>query len=64
MIRICEMDIGNLKARNFTKLVQVQNFLFTFLNLKVFRHEESEAQSFYADFSICPPACAAPEANY
>ena len=34
--------------------------LFTFLSLKVFRHEEREAQSFYADFSICPPPCAAP----
>ena len=27
MIRICEIDIGNLKTRNFTKLVQVRNFL-------------------------------------
>ena len=39
MIRICEIDIGNLKTRNFTKLVQVRNFI-TFLSLKVFRHEE------------------------
>ena len=27
MIRICEIDIGNLKTRNFTKLVQARNFL-------------------------------------
>ena len=47
MIRICEIDIGNLKTRNFMKLVQVQNFM-TF-ELKVFRHEERETQSFYAD---------------
>ena len=27
MIRICKIDIGNLKTRNFTKLVQLRNFL-------------------------------------
>ena len=27
MIRICEIDIGNLKTRNFTKLVQVGNII-------------------------------------
>ena len=36
--------------------------LFTFLSLKVFRHEERERDtiSFYADFSIWTPARAAP----
>ena len=42
-----EIDIGNLKTRNFTKLVQVRNFI-TF-ELKVIRHEERETQYFYAD---------------
>ena len=30
MIRICQIDIGNLKTRNFTKLVQVRNFYSPF----------------------------------
>ena len=30
MIRKCEIDIGNLKTRNFTKLVQVRNFYSPF----------------------------------
>ena len=42
-----EIDIGNPKYTTFTKLVQVRNFI-TF-ELKVFRHEERETQSFYAD---------------
>ena len=42
---MCEIDIGNLKTWNFTKLVQVWNFI-TF-ELKVIRHER-ETQSFYA----------------
>ena len=33
-------------------LVQVRNFLLS-LSLKVFRHKEREAQSFYAGFSMC-----------
>ena len=44
---MCEIDIGNLKTRNFTKLVQIRNFI-TF-ELKIFRHEERETQSFYVD---------------
>ena len=49
-------NIGIPKHKKITYdfLVQVRNFI-TFLNLKVFRHREREAQSFYADFSICPP---------
>ena len=35
-IWMCEIDIRNPKTRNFTK------FLFTFLSLKVFLHEERE----------------------
>ena len=34
--------------------VQVRNFLLP-LSLKVLRRKEREAQSFYADFFICPP---------
>ena len=34
--------------------VQVRNFLLP-LSLKVFRHKEREAQSFYSGFFICPP---------
>ena len=34
--------------------------LFITIELKVIRHEEREAQSFYADFSICSPPRAAP----
>ena len=41
------MYIGNPKYMTFTKLVQVRN-LITF-ELKVFRHEERETQSFYVD---------------
>ena len=42
-------------------LIQVRIFLLP-LSLKVFRHREKEAQSFYADFSICPlpPTLVAP----
>ena len=46
--RMCEIDIGNPKYTTFTKLVLVRNFLLP-LSLKVFRHEERETQSFYAD---------------
>ena len=59
---MCEIDVGNLITQNFTKLVQVRNFI-TF-KLKVFRHEERETQSFYADcfhiVSSQPNQCAAP----
>ena len=44
---MCEIDIGNPKTRDFTKLVQVRNFI-TF-ELNVIWHEERETQSFYAD---------------
>ena len=40
MIRMCEIDIGNLKKRKLAKLVQVRNFI-TF-ELKVIRHKERE----------------------
>ena len=60
-----EIDIGNLKTRNFKKLVQVRNFI-TFES-KVFRHEERETQSFYADcfyiVSSQPKQRAAPVAH-
>ena len=39
------------KIRNWFKY---ETFIHLF-QLKVIRHEEREAQSFYADFSICPP---------
>ena len=39
-------------------------FLFTFMSLKVFQHEERETQSFYTDFSIRPKPRAVPAANY
>ena len=44
---MCEIDIGKPKITKFTELVQVRNFI-TF-ELKVFRHEERETQSFDAD---------------
>ena len=48
-------NIGIPKHKNTNDfLVQVRNFLLP-LSLKVFRHKEREAQSFYADFSICTP---------
>ena len=63
----CSSTYRNPKTRNFTKLVQVRNFLFTFLSLKVFRNEERETQSFYADwfyiFSFQPNQRAAPVAH-
>ena len=47
---MCEIDIGNLKyTRNTYKIGSGTKLLFTFLSLKIFRHEEREAQSFYAD---------------
>ena len=39
---------------HYITLVQVRNFLLP-LSFKVFQHKEREAQSFYADFSICLP---------
>ena len=47
---MCEIDIGNPKTRkNLRLLSSGTKLLFTFLSLKVFRHEERETQSFYAD---------------
>ena len=45
-----------------TKLYEIGSGtkLFITFGLKVIRHEERVAQSFYADFSICPPPRAAP----
>ena len=64
------------KTKN-TKLYEVGSgtkLLFTFLSLKVMRERETErqrererereAQSFYADFSICPHHVRHPAANY
>ena len=56
-----EIDIGNLKTRNFTKLVPVRNLLgFSTWG-------ERETQSFYADcfyiVSSQPNKCAAPVAH-
>ena len=53
------IDIGNPKY-NTLRLLSSGTKLFITFELKVFRHEERKAQSFYADFSICPPQSAAP----
>ena len=45
-------NIGIPKHEKHDFLVQVRNFLLP-LSLKVFRHKEREAQSFYASFFIC-----------
>ena len=45
MIRICEKDIGNPKIYEIGSGTK----LFITFELKVFRHEEREIQSFYAD---------------
>ena len=58
---MCEIDIGHSKYTTFSK------FLFNFLSLKVFRHEERDTQSFYADcfyiVSSQPNQCMAPVAQ-
>ena len=65
------MDMWNRhrESKN-TKLYEIGSgtkLLFTFLSLKVFRHEERETQSFYADcfyiVSSQPNQCAAPLAH-
>ena len=64
---MCEIDIGNPKyTRNTLRLLSSGTKLFITFELKVFRPEEREAQSFYADFSICPPPpdVRHPAANY
>ena len=48
---MCEIDIGNPKyTQNTSRLLSSSTKLFFItLELKVFRHEERETQSFYAD---------------
>ena len=41
--------------KNTWRLLSSGTKLFITFELKVIRHEESDTQSFYADFSICPP---------
>ena len=57
-IKIEHRNLEIRKTRN-DFLVQIRNFLLP-LSLKVFRHEEKDTHSFYSDFFICPPSCAAP----
>ena len=64
MIWLCVKRTSNVhkdrtqESRNtkntYEFLVQVRNFLLP-LSLKIFRHKEREAQSFYPGFFICPP---------
>ena len=47
---MCEIHIGNPKyTRNTLRLLSSGTKLFITFELKVFRHEERETQSFYAD---------------
>ena len=50
-----KIEHRNLETRKILVdfFVQVQNFLLP-LSLKVLRHKEKEAQSFYSGFFICP----------
>ena len=58
-IKIEHRNLEIRKTRNDFS-VQVRNFLLP-LSLKVFRHKEREAQSFYSGFFIClPPTRVAP----
>ena len=52
-IKIEHRNLETRKTRN-DFLVQVRKFLLP-LSLKVLRHKEREAQSFYSGFFICPP---------
>ena len=52
-IKIKHRNLEIRKTRNDFS-VQVRNFLLSF-SLKVFRHKEREAQSFYSGFFICLP---------
>ena len=47
-IRMCEIDIGNLKTWNSRNWFRYETFIHLF-EFKGFRHEERETQSFYAD---------------
>ena len=40
----CEIDIGNPKYTKFHEIGSGTKLLFTFLSLKVFRHEERERE--------------------
>ena len=42
----------HIGIRKHSKLVQVRNFLFTFLSLKVFRHEERERETQFLSMLI------------
>ena len=42
---MCEMDIGNPKYNTLRLLSSGKKLLFTFLSLKVFRHEEREREN-------------------
>ena len=46
---MCEIDIGNPKTRKTLRLLSSGTKPFITFELKVFRHEERETQSFYAD---------------
>ena len=50
------IEHGNLETRKTRNdfFVQVRNFLLP-LSLKVLRHKEGEARSFYSGFFSCPP---------
>ena len=56
-----KIEHRNLKIRKTRNdfLVQVRKLLLP-LSLKVFRHKEREAQSFYSGFFICPPSRGTP----
>ena len=60
-IYIYNIEHRNLEIRKTRNdfSVQVRNFLLP-LSLKVLRHEEREAQSFYSGFFICLPSRATP----
>ena len=49
----------HIGIQKHSKLVQIWNFYYHF-EFKIFRHEERDTISFYADFSIWPPPHVAP----
>ncbi len=55
-----QMSINIYRNPKTLEIGSGTKLLFTLLSLKVFRHEERETISFYADFSIWTPARAAP----
>ena len=48
-------NTGNPKHKKHLRLLSSGTKLFITFELKAIRHKESDTQSFYADFSICPP---------